>query len=645
VFGGPTWADEPELARLAAAPPAPATPITRPEPPGATAARRRFLRREAAEAAALLDRRERTKAALLDLGGIAHRLTVRLGNELSAHGICPRPDDIWLLTHVELHRACADGVPPTDLAARRTSGDVPSAGASGRSPGRPARTAATGWPASAGRARGRAVIVDEHTRSVAPGDVVVARHSDAAWTPLLRHAGAIVVEHGSVLSHAAILAREFAVPAVVGLVGIVDDVEAAIDRDEGPVELDVDGTTGHVVVHTTAPGRIAPIVEPPDDEQRLGVFVTGLVGASAAFLALTSLTGSIADRRVAARTARRAEMPARLSAEFVRCGATAARASRAARRGLPPPATIRRRAIISCGVALVFSAASVRAYVDAEEQRRVLWLAGAMPIAALGVATVVIAVRSARRWPDVDPLLRHIVVAVRSAFTVRWSDLPGRHRHLLTIAATIAVVLLGIVIVTPGVLEPIDESIYDAVGAPSSDPWGPDWLEGVFGRRQVVIPAALAMIVLTIRCRVLATAFATTIAFGGLANLGLGALVGRTRPLLGEHPGRADSFPSGHAVEVTLLLGLLPLAVAVATRSKWTGRGVRFVTTGVLAVMLADGVRDGSHWPTDHAAGFAIAMIAVVAVHAIAVTPGAHLSCTDCPTTALDDRRPEPGVS
>ncbi|MEY2957787.1 MAG: hypothetical protein RLZZ01_355, partial [Actinomycetota bacterium] len=181
--------------------------------------------------------------------------------------------------------------------------------------------------------------------------------------------------------------------------------------------------------------------------------------------------------------------------------------------------------------------------------------------------------------------------------------------------------------------------LYDAVGAPSDGPWGPDWFEEVFGRRQIVIPVALAMILVTIRCRVLATSFAATIAFGGLANLGLGALAGRPRPLLGEHPGRADSFPSGHAVEVTLLLGLLPLAVAVATRSTWVGRATRLVSTGILAVLLVDGVRDGSHWPTDHLAGFAIAMFAVLLVHAVAATPGAHASCTDCPTSALGGNR------
>ncbi|MFP5487499.1 MAG: phosphatase PAP2 family protein, partial [Acidimicrobiia bacterium] len=183
----------------------------------------------------------------------------------------------------------------------------------------------------------------------------------------------------------------------------------------------------------------------------------------------------------------------------------------------------------------------------------------------------------------------------------------------------------------PWVVRSVDVPLYDAIGAPDPDPWAPAWFGMYFGRPQVAVPAALLVALFTVRCRVLAVAYPLTIVFGGLLNLGLGALVDKARPPLGAHADQTDSFPSGHAIEVTLLLGLLPLAVAVLLRSPWAGRVAQVIASGTLAMMLVDGVREGSHWPSDHLAGFAIAMTAVVAVHALARMPSLHDSCDRCP--------------
>jgi pyruvate,water dikinase len=70
-----------------------------------------------------------------------------------------------------------------------------------------------------GPVTGRARIIPSaeagYDRDLEPGDVLVAPFTDAPWTPLFVIAGAVVVETGGVLSHAATVAREFGIPAVV----------------------------------------------------------------------------------------------------------------------------------------------------------------------------------------------------------------------------------------------------------------------------------------------------------------------------------------------------------------------------------------------------------------------------------------------
>jgi pyruvate,water dikinase len=52
--------------------------------------------------------------------------------------------------------------------------------------------------------------------TVQPGDVLVAPYTNPSWTPLFRRVAAVVVDTGSAVSHAAIVAREYGVPAVMG---------------------------------------------------------------------------------------------------------------------------------------------------------------------------------------------------------------------------------------------------------------------------------------------------------------------------------------------------------------------------------------------------------------------------------------------
>ncbi|GAA3404599.1 PEP/pyruvate-binding domain-containing protein [Pseudarthrobacter polychromogenes] len=98
----------------------------------------------------------------------------------------------------------------------------------------------TGTPASAGTATGKVrVIMDPVGARLEPGEILVAPSTDPGWTPLFMTAGALVMEMGGVVSHGAVVAREYGIPAVVG-------VADATTRLHDGQSITVDGAAGTV---------------------------------------------------------------------------------------------------------------------------------------------------------------------------------------------------------------------------------------------------------------------------------------------------------------------------------------------------------------------------------------------------------------
>src|SRR5262249_27612469 len=96
--------------------------------------------------------------------------------------------------------------------------------------------------ASPGRATAPArVILDPHAAQLAHGEILVAPSTDPGWTPLFLTAGGLVMETGGAMSHGAIVAREYGIPAVVGVAG-------ATERIQSGQTVTVDGTTGTVTL-------------------------------------------------------------------------------------------------------------------------------------------------------------------------------------------------------------------------------------------------------------------------------------------------------------------------------------------------------------------------------------------------------------
>jgi rifampicin phosphotransferase len=98
-----------------------------------------------------------------------------------------------------------------------------------------------GTPASGGVVTGKArVILDPAGAQLEPGEILVAPSTDPGWTPLFLTAGGLVMEMGGPMSHGAIVAREYGIPAVVG-------VPDATNRIETGQRITIDGSAGEVV--------------------------------------------------------------------------------------------------------------------------------------------------------------------------------------------------------------------------------------------------------------------------------------------------------------------------------------------------------------------------------------------------------------
>jgi rifampicin phosphotransferase len=99
----------------------------------------------------------------------------------------------------------------------------------------------TGLGVSSGVYRGRVRVIrtPDQLHTLRAGEVLVCPTTSAAWMMVFRRAGAIVADTGSVLSHTAIVAREFALPAVVAAANATSSL---VDGEE----VTVDGTRGEV---------------------------------------------------------------------------------------------------------------------------------------------------------------------------------------------------------------------------------------------------------------------------------------------------------------------------------------------------------------------------------------------------------------
>lgn len=675
-FGGPTWAEVPELAWLTFRQAA-TTDEDNDDDAARQAARdeieaqlvsdrhwtyrrwatgqifdirRRFFRREAADAAEFLDRREHTKAAMLMLGGAMRRLNLETGRRLVESGRLEEVGDVTLVGNAELTEMVRGSGPTMDtIASRRRR--LGAATLDGPLPrifeGQPDTVQKPelvgehleGWGASPGRYEGPVRVVHSVTESqLVRGDVLVAYATDASWAPLFLLAGAIVVEEGGPLSHAAIVARELGMPAVVNVPGIVSH----LDSQSGSVMLSVDGTSGAIVISTDdeppeAPlgAGVAPLrapVEPDDQIGRLNVFVTGLIGAGALFSTLMALTESMSSRRGRTRLYRKAYPIAETLSEATRSGYLETRARLT---GVRPRSHYLLITLGLASLALVLAGFGTLAYIAEDSGTSanvVFWALNMSGAATLGMLAIYFG-NAVSEWPHVLPTVRRLAPS-RPARDRVWLDAIGRRKlNLITSLLTVVGILGVIAAFKDSVLLEVDERIYEGIDAGKDiDRYGPaalNWL----GRPIVIVPLAVAIGLATIRCRVIALAFPLAVMTAGVSNVLLGYLVRRERPPLSEHFGEVTSFPGGHFMQMTLLFGVLPMAAYIMSGGRALIRGVTAaMSLALVALILTDTFRTGGHWPSDQLAGFLIGASLVIAIWGLQ-TPGEHHdSCSNCPS-------------
>jgi pyruvate,water dikinase len=102
--------------------------------------------------------------------------------------------------------------------------------------------ALVGLPVSAGTVEGRArVMLNMAMADLEPGDILVTAYTDPSWTPLFVAIKGLVTEVGGLMTHGAVIAREYGVPAVVG-------VEHATRLIQDGQRIRVHGTDGYVEI-------------------------------------------------------------------------------------------------------------------------------------------------------------------------------------------------------------------------------------------------------------------------------------------------------------------------------------------------------------------------------------------------------------
>ncbi len=219
----------------------------------------RLARQAARRMRVLVGLRETPKFTIVRFFALLRQALLVYGQEWIDQGLIDRADDVFFLRLAELDAlAAGESRDWKELVqARRQSfaresqraqiprlllsdgrafyGGIPSETESGQGD-------LAGSPVSPGVVEGRVrVVLDPHQAGLQPGEILVCPGTDPSWTPLFLAAGGLVMEVGGMMTHGAVVALEYGIPAVVG-------IHQVTSRLQTGQRIRVDGSTGQISV-------------------------------------------------------------------------------------------------------------------------------------------------------------------------------------------------------------------------------------------------------------------------------------------------------------------------------------------------------------------------------------------------------------
>jgi pyruvate,water dikinase len=220
------------------------------------AVRARLLRLAIDRMRALAGFRESPKFFVIQQFGIYHAALLGFGRELARQGTLERAEDVFFIPLDTLRRFARGETVDLRVIAADERAAYAREQARPRMPRLILSSGETfydglseegsadlvGDPVSPGVVEGVArVVLDPRGVRLRPGEILVCPATDPGWTPLFLTAGGLVMEIGGMVTHGSVVAREYGIPAVVG-------VHDATTRIQTGQRVRVDGTQGRITI-------------------------------------------------------------------------------------------------------------------------------------------------------------------------------------------------------------------------------------------------------------------------------------------------------------------------------------------------------------------------------------------------------------
>ncbi|MFK5978827.1 MAG: phosphoenolpyruvate synthase [Rhizobiaceae bacterium] len=225
-----------------------------------------FVRRMTYVIRNLFPLREHHKFLLIRLLDITKPVIKNAGQKMWKDGKTEHEDDVWFYSLPELHTGFENGdwIAKSEIIQRKRDfehfqkmtpprvitgeGEIPTA--SYDTEGAP-EGALMGSPVSAGMVEGVVkVVLDPSVETLHPGEILIAPFTDPGWTPLFVNAAGLVTEVGGLMTHGSVIAREYGIPAVVGVIDATKIIQTG-DR------IRINGEAGYVEILESVDGEIS----------------------------------------------------------------------------------------------------------------------------------------------------------------------------------------------------------------------------------------------------------------------------------------------------------------------------------------------------------------------------------------------------